>query len=296
MTSYAVIIGRFQVTNLHAGHRYLFETAVKAHDKLLIILGVSGGQPTERNPLDAKTRILMLQREYPEAVIKTHPDQASDEIWSERLDELIDAETEGNGVIYGSRDCFASHYRGRYPVSLLKEIPMVSGERCRKGINDRPLDDRKFRQGVIYAQQTRFPTSYQTVDIIVYRKETNQILLGRKMDDAGWRFIGGFVDPTDTSLEHAAKRECYEETGGIEVGTPRYIGSARINDHRYRGTTDGVMTAIFAVQYIFGAPQASDDLDELKWVNIEAVEEFLVDNHRIIWKIFANGLEITTTT
>lgn len=290
MTSYAVIIGRFQVADLHAGHRYLIDTAIKSHDQLLIILGVTGGEATNRNPLDAKTREQMIKRHYPNAIVRTLNDQASDEVWSQKLDAIITEITLGTATIYGSRDCFASHYRGRYKVELLNEIPMISGERSRRGIADRPLDDQIFRLGMIYAQQIRFPASYQTVDIVVYRKETGEILLGRKDDETTWRFIGGFVDPTDESLELAAKRECYEETGGIEIDMPKYIGSTRINDHRYRNSDDGIMTAIFTAQYIFGAPRATDDLAELKWVRIEDVEAQLAPNHQIIWKKAANSI------
>lgn len=282
--SFAVIIGRFQVTELHAGHRYLIDTAMKRHDQLLIILGVSGGQATDKNPLDEKTREMMIKQHYPNAIIRMQYDQASDVVWSNHLDELLDETTKGHAVIYGSRDCFASHYHGKYPVKKLEEIPMISGERSRRGIADKPLCDEKFRQGVIYAQQTRFPTSYQTIDIIVHRRETGEILLGRKTEDTGWRFIGGFVDPTDESLERSAKRECYEETGGLEVGEPKYIGSTRIQDHRYRGTIDGIMTAIFIAPYIFGAPRATDDLAELIWKKIEDVEKHLMQNHQNIWQ------------
>jgi bifunctional NMN adenylyltransferase/nudix hydrolase len=285
LSSFGVVVGRFQVTELHVGHRYLIDTAMKAHPYLLIIMTASGGQATNRNPLDFKTREMMIRHVYPNAVIRTLNDISSDLIWSKHLDAII-AEVTKNApaTIYMSRDSFIDCYAGRFKTEFVKPIHCISGTKTRTGMKDQRIDDPKFRQGMICAVLNQFPTAYQTVDIVVHRPETGEVLLGKKPQDDGWRFIGGFVDPTDESLEYAVKRECYEETGGIEIGEPRYIGSVTIDDCRYRGTTDGVMTAIFLVPYIFGAPRGTDDLSEIRWVRIEDVEGSLIAGHRKIWE------------
>lgn len=285
-SSFAVIVGRFQVTDLHAGHQFLIAKAMKNHDQLLIVLASSGGQPTARNPLDTKTREQAIRETYPNAIIREIKDMPSDEVWSKKLDEMIkEVIGEHPAKIYGSRDCFIDYYTGDFETVRIPELPHISGTQARHGIGDRPINNRTFRQGIIYGAQNRFPTSYQTVDIIVHKRETGEILLGRKPGDDGWRFIGGFVDPTDESLEHAAKRECSEETGMIEIGQPTYVASTRVADHRYRGTPDGIMTTIFIAPYIFGAPRPTDDIAELTWIKIEDVEKRLMNNHQAIWNI-----------
>ena len=96
----------------------------------------------------------------------------------------------------------------------------------------------------------------------------NPLALARKKNDpkGKWRFIGGFVDINkDETLEEAVKREVLEETNSLGVGEPIYIGSAKIDDWRYRNEQDGIMTSLFVIPYLFGAPKATDDIDELEW-------------------------------
>jgi bifunctional NMN adenylyltransferase/nudix hydrolase len=147
---------------------------------------------------------------------------------------------------------------------------------------------------MIYASFQRYPTSYQTVDAIIWRRERDdsdkltggvEILLGRKRADAqgAWRYIGGFVQPEDDSLETAALREAKEETG-CELDRPRYLFSARVEDWRYRDEVDGICTAVFACAYLFGAPTAEDDIDDLKWfVFSPALGGKLVPEHKRLW-------------
>jgi ADP-ribose pyrophosphatase YjhB (NUDIX family) len=123
----------------------------------------------------------------------------------------------------------------------------------------------------------RYPISYQAVDIVVINIETRQILLGSKWEDeertkakGEKRFIGGFVDPSDPSLEYAARRELSEEAGhGLEVGVPSYVGSFRVDDPRYRESEHKIMSAVFVTKYIFGRAKAGDDIAKVHWVDID---------------------------
>jgi 8-oxo-dGTP pyrophosphatase MutT (NUDIX family) len=86
---------------------------------------------------------------------------------------------------------------------------------------------------------------------------------------------------SDSSLEAAARREAYEETGGVEISDPKYLGSSHIDDWRYRDSPDGITTVLFLSTYIYGRPVASDDLAHLEWVDLTTAKERLVTYHHL---------------
>jgi bifunctional NMN adenylyltransferase/nudix hydrolase len=121
-----------------------------------------------------------------------------------------------------------------------------------------------------------YPTSFQAVDIVVFNRATNEILLGSKYDKPHKtpkkekRFIGGFVDPADASLEVAARRELGEEAGrNLEVSDPKYLGSFRVDDPRYRDSIHKIMSAVFFCEFVYGFATAGDDIAEVSWVNLD---------------------------
>jgi bifunctional NMN adenylyltransferase/nudix hydrolase len=106
------------------------------------------------------------------------------------------------------------------------------------------------------------------------------VLLGRKPYEEKFRFVGGFTDVEDENYEHAARREAMEETG-LDIGTPQYLGSARVDDWRYRSNQDrGIITLFFKATYISGNAKAMDDIAEVKWFKLdELTEDNLVGEH-----------------
>ena len=110
------------------------------------------------------------------------------------------------------------------------------------------------------------------------------LLLGKNPNENQWRFIGGFVDPTDGSDEDAARRELREEAGAIEVGPMEYITSQKVDDWRYRQTEDGIMTRLFITEYLWGRIEPSDDISELLWVDIDEVDRnistMIIEEHQ----------------
>ena len=112
----------------------------------------------------------------------------------------------------------------------------------------------------------KYPTSFQAVDGVIIHREEDKILLSRKPKENLFRFMGGFVDPTDTSLESAVIREKCEENGlGLECSTPEYLFSFRVPDPRYVDSQDKIMSAVFRMYYLFGLPKAGDDIFEVRW-------------------------------
>jgi bifunctional NMN adenylyltransferase/nudix hydrolase len=69
-------------------------------------------------------------------------------------------------------------------------------------------------------------------------------------------------------LEAAARRELLEETH-IEVSSLEYVGSFLVDDWRYRNEVDKIMTTVFIARYMFGAIQPDDDIEELRWFQLD---------------------------
>ncbi len=140
----------------------------------------------------------------------------------------------------------------------------------------------------------QFPSVKATVDVAIVDYDNFKMLLARKPHETLHRFVGGFSDPNSESFEHDAKREVLEETG-LTLEHLKYIGSAKIDDWRYRNEKDKIKTMFFAGCYVFGAPQANDDIAEVKWFTFETLfsegaENLLVPNHRILLKMLLETL------
>lgn len=133
--------------------------------------------------------------------------------------------------------------------------------------------------------QPRYPTVFPTVDVVI--EQDGKLLLGRKPNQQKFRFVGGFADPAlDNSYEDSAIREAKEETS-LEVKSVRYLGSTRIDDPRYRGTVDSIITHLFFAEEWRGIPKAADDIAELKWFDKNEISaEIFVDEHHVLWKMY----------
>lgn len=288
-----VIVGRFQASVLHKGHLSVINRVRRKHRHVLIIIGSTHAFLDSNNPLDYETRKVMIQKIYPTVRIAELKDCRHDDVWSKKLDNVIANEFPGKeAILYGSRKSFIPRYSGIHRTVLLKEIKGYSATKIRNQINIEPLSTQQFRSGMIYASIQTPPLLYQTVDTAVINYDEKLILLGKKKEEHGkLRFIGGFVQKTDLDLELAAKREVIEETSFIEVDEFKYLGSFRVNDWRYRGTKNGIMTAFFAAQYIFGHAAASDDLDDVQWVPYDKFFGKLVKEHKPLGKALMNHLK-----
>ena len=265
-----VIIGRFQIHELHEAHTNLIDAVIKKHHKVIIFLGVNSIGPTKRNPLDFDSRKRMLQTKYPQIVIAPVKDVNNDEIWSSKLDEKIrEIYPMGKALLYGGRDSFIPHYKGKNDTAELHQEIFLSGTEVRKILSQKIQDSSDYRAGKINAAYNRYPVSFATVDIAPINYDRQEILLAKKPNESKYRFVGGFADPKDESYEVSAKRELTEEVGIIETGPMKYICSMIVDDWRYKSEDDKIKTILFKCQYAFGSPQPDDDIEEVRWFKIE---------------------------
>lgn len=290
-----VLVGRFQVHDLHQGHRDLIAAVRERHKRVLLFLGSTPGVlVTRRNPLDFQTRRLMIHEHFPEVDVLPLPDMPDDAQWSAELDRRIGEVSDGRSVLlYGSRDGFVPAYSGRHSVIELASRHQVSGTEVRKSVSNEVRRSADFRRGVIYAAYNRHAAAFPTVDAACVRGRGTaeaEILLARKKTDEAnrWRFFGGFVDPkADASLEFAASRELHEESGGLAVhAQPIYLGSARIDDWRYRSEDDGIITTFFLFDYFHGEARPSDDVDDVRWFRLDGLQrEDIVPSHHPLYEL-----------
>jgi len=298
-----VLIGRFQSPELHQGHLDLLAEVYNRHRKVVVFLGVRPGPKlTRKNPLDFMTRKRMLQEAYPDLTILPLLDAPTDEQWSAKLDERLEEVTDGLSVLlYGSRDSFVPSYKGKHQVIELENSVTISATEVREAAANKVLNTEDFRRGVVYAAFNRWPVSFQAVDIACVRNKDKDphIILGRKSTDplGHWRFPGGFVSVTDKSLEQAASRELYEEVEGISVhANPTYLGSCCVDDWRYRGEDDQILTSLFMFDFFHGAPKAADDLAEVRWFPItEDNKHGVLPGHQPLFQLVLDYLNRSKT-
>lgn len=277
-----VVIGRFQVGQLHEGHVALLSTVAGKCSRLVVLVGESPAQLNAHDPLPFFCREDAIKALFPQATILPLPDQQSDRLWSQQIDSLLLPFVRyGTITIYGGPDSAKQHYSGQYAYETLDIERKVSGTEIRKA-TDLGFSW-EFRSGMIYASQQRFPTSYQAVDIAVERE--GHVLLGRKAGEDKLRFPGGFVEPTDPDLERAATRELWEECGMISVSPMRYLGSARIDDWRYRSSPDKIMSALYGCKYLWGQVKAGDDLAQALWIPRHRIRDEVHDGHQPLVEI-----------
>lgn len=154
----AIIIGRFQVAELHDGHKLLIETAISESDHVIVFLGSAKEYFTEKNPLPYYHRKQMIIKAYPNVqVIPLDDIPGDDRKWTLHLDVKIDELLRSNeeAILYGSRDSFIGIYENNFgnfkTKYVLSPIQEESGTAQRAAIKNVFYDSPDYRKGIIYA-------------------------------------------------------------------------------------------------------------------------------------------------
>lgn len=290
-----VVVARFQAPILTSAHRYLLEQVATRCGRVLVLLGTAPVPLTKRNPLDVSLRMRMVHdwwaTQYPtgpELLAVPLYDRPTDEEWVSQVDQAIGAVAVGSPVtLFCGPDGAGPFYTkagGRHPVEVLDSAG-GHASRVREELIPRHTED--FRAGMIYALERKMHGPFMTVDAII-RDSAREgvVLLAHKREDGRYlRLVGGFVDVRDTSLEAAAVREVREETG-LEVGNVGYVGSLPVNDWRYRGGPETIMTSLFVMARVFGSAKAADDIDSLQWMAAADVAGVIHPIHLPLWNLY----------
>jgi ADP-ribose pyrophosphatase YjhB (NUDIX family) len=281
-----VIIGRFQTNKLHEGHLELFKKASEVSDFILVCVGISASVGTDKNPINYVSIKKMIKSVDVGSKIVVLPlyDNISDLEWSIKLDECIDVMKPSSighfdVIIWGGRDnSIEGYYKGRYKIQTINGIGDFSATKIRHEIGKNPIDSEDFRSGIIYASQNRYPIVYSTVDVVV--KKDGKYLVGKKGDK--YCFVGGFVDCADKNIEQSAIRELEEETGITQFDSISYLGSIKIDDPRYRGTKDSIMTHCFLVKNPKDLENKIKDKEfsSFAWFTLDELEFNLHEHHK----------------
>lgn len=299
--SYGIIVGRFQVNDLHDGHMELFRQVKARHDGVIVFVGSHPAGLTKDHPLNFEVRKRMIEAKFPDFIVRELRDTRDDNMWSKKLDELISTTIDGpvEFTLYGGRDSFVPHYHGKYkPVELTLslESQKVSGTAIREKFATTVLESSDFRAGMIYAAAQLWPVLLPTVDIAIFTTDYQNILLGWKDSDpvGKYRFIGGHAEKKQPNYEADARKETFEETT-LDPHKMEYIGSANIPDWRYSTPDRGVRTAFFATTVTSQGAVPKDDIAEVKWFNVRELaasggESNIVDTHQPLYSLLLGYL------
>ncbi len=290
-TRVGVVVGRFQVDELHDGHMRLLTLVNVTHENMLVLVGVRPAEPSDTNPLNFMDRYTMIREKFPTALVLPIMDKRDDKVWSRQVDSLIDA-TYGYGtgaVFHVGRDSFQDHYHGKFRVEEHDfGIDDVVAKDIRNEIKDRTLTTAEGRAGAIKAAMNQTHRTTMMVDMFMVRPDGEgdfEILMGKKEGEDLWRLPGGRVDPGE-SFAHAAAREMFEETGMATSGGVvnwTYIGDFNIEDWRCRDTDRvSYRTVLMTAEYFSGKAEGADDLPEVQWIRRDAFalnEKMVVEEH-----------------
>jgi len=272
-TDVGVIVGRFQAPLIHEGHQEVIQKVMSKHPRVVVFLGLSPHKCTRKDPYDFQIRKAMFEQQFPQVEVDYIHDVGDDLQWSKNLDRQIRRVIGPNqtATLYGSRDSFLKSYKGNYATCELTPTKYISASEIRKAVGIKAKKTQEFREGIVYAMECQPPRVIPTVDFAIYNPAKQEVLLVRKSDEHLLRFPGGKVDVEDEALEAACFKEKHQEVGSaITVSGFSYITSAQMNDWRYRGQYDKILTTFFYAEYIDGTPSPEDaEIAEARWVNVD---------------------------
>lgn len=279
-TEVGVLIARFQTHKLVEAHLNILNSLRSKYAKVLVLLTTPAIKATIENPLDYPSRAEMIRTSFPDVLIQPLADTSSDGQWSWKIDVAI-REAFGALVkvsIHASSDAAVPFYIGTHKILPLppKIQQSIAGVKASLKNDSALMGTPAWRAGMVHSSTARFDLSYQRVDVVPYRIEKGnlEILLLSREENEGLFSIGGSVLTKDLSLEEASKRELWDQVG--VRGLPKYVGSTRVNDWRFRFERDKVLSSVFVVGYIPQQGLSSLKGVTAKWFSLSVVSDGLL--------------------
>lgn len=279
----AVFIGRFQP--YHFGHHAVVMKALEIADRVLVLVGSSGGAQTLRNPFtfdERKEMILASGYDKNRIYIEPLEDHTyNDEKWVESIQNKVSL-YEGNNnnvVLIGHAKDHSSYYLKLFPQwssidvnqdHILSSTPMreayfgygvipssvndATSDFLVKWQETKEYNDLVTEQVFVENYKARwasspFPPTFVTVDACVV--QSGHVLLVKRKGFPGkglWALPGGFLNQSE-KIEDACIRELREETK-IKVPAPVLRGSIkaqRVFDDPYRSSRGRTITHGFLI-------------------------------------------------
>ena len=116
-----------------------------------------------------------------------------------------------------------------------------------------------------------------TVDAVIIEKGSI-LLVKRRFDPYKglWAIPGGFVEEGET-VEQAAEREAFEETG-VRIGLTKLVGVYSDPKRDPRGT----VSVAFIAKALSKDAKGGDDAEEAKWFKLSEIPPLAFDHAKII--------------
>jgi len=162
-----VVVGRFQIDALHAGHMYLLNFVNSNHNRMLVLLGVRPAEASDTHPLTFEDRQMLIKENFPNATVLPVTDVGNDTVWSARVDALIQSVYgyQVDAVFYAGRNSFAPHYTGKFSVETHEfGVDAIEGRTFRDEIKNRTLSSAEARAGAIKAVMNQGHRTTMMVD------------------------------------------------------------------------------------------------------------------------------------
>lgn len=311
MTKVGILIGRFQVSSPHEGHRFLINRILEKCDKLIILVGSANRARSIKNPFTFMERA--------NAILDSFPDKQN-RIWVVPLNDYLYNDSQWMadvaatvkhtlGVMKEDSADLTLYGHFKKGNDYLKWFPHMKFENIDSEIELSGTEVRNsMRNSVLMPQSVRDDFQYYENEIIKFRNypypETlnfncgdtvvtclgHVLLIKRKVAPGvgTWALPGGHKNRNETFLD-CAIRELYEETN-LRVPEKVVRGSitnTKLFDHpaRNNGVPRNTLAVMVSLQPNLDGtlPRANgaDDASEAKWVLIEtALNEYrLFDDH-----------------
>jgi len=277
---------RIQIDDLHDAHIELINIMLETHKRLIIVLGVRPIIFTAKNALTFQMRkqaFFEVFGNYKHRITLLYiNDVRDDHIWSNNFDNLIKNNIKENETVRccGGRDSFLNYYHNniyeKWVITDFTQSEFISATAKRNEIAKTTIFDSSFRRGVIYSALNLPGQCVPSIDVAIYDHYGN-ILMGQRVDELSYRFIGGWVQPRETfemACNRIVKTKC-----GIAIDNLQPIRSFCNFDWKFKGERDDLTTMLYTAYITEGTPEPLGNLKYLRWVSIVDILNVVDSEH-----------------